>query len=207
MKKNIQVEKRSLSTQLYETIKTMILRGELKGGDRISEETLAKKFGVSRTPIREAIRRLDEYGIIQLIPRSYAEVISITEEGAQDVILVRRELETLAIKILAEKATKNDITALKRLSSICKKEFKANHPAKVFESDSSFHLEIALRTGNNPLFETLERLDAKIQLIRLMQCSTPENIKSNLDFHDEIIIALETKDSKEAIKLIKAHIN
>ncbi len=145
MKKNIQVEKRSLATQLYESIKTMILRGELKGGDRIPEETLAKQFGVSRTPIREAIRRLDEYGIIKLIPRSYAEVISITEEEANDVILVRRELETLAIKILVEKINKNDITALKRLSSICKKEFKANHPAKVFESDSSFHLEIALR--------------------------------------------------------------
>ncbi len=205
--KELIVEKRSLSEQIYESIKSMILRGELKGGDRIPEETLANEFGVSRTPIREAIRRLDEYGIVKLIPRSYAEVVTMSDKEAKDVIQVRRELEILSIKLLVEKASKNDLKELKRLSNACKKEFQNNNTPKIFEADSLFHLAMAFRSGNNILFNTLERLDAKIQLIRLMNCVSQDKIKSNLDFHDEIISSIENKNIEKALNLIKKHID
>ncbi len=203
---NIKVEKRSLSEQIYESIKKMILRGELKGGDRIPEENLAREFEVSRTPIREAIRRLDEYGIIKLIPRSYAEVVTVTEQEAKDVIQVRKELEILSIRLFAEIAKKGDTHKLKQLSMLCKKEFNKNNTGNAFEVDSLFHLEIARKSDNNVLYETLERLDAKIQLIRLKYCISNDKIKSNLNTHDEMIKAIESNDVNTAVKLIEKHI-
>jgi len=204
--KKIQVERRSLSQQLYESIKSLILSGEIKAGQRISEEALAKKFKVSRTPIRESIRRLEEYGIVRIIPRSYAEVVGITEEQATEVVQVRRQLETLSVSLLATKASQEDIKVLKRLSAQCKKFFNDNNKSKVFETDSKLHLEIALRSGNSVLFQTLERLDAKIQLIRLMHCTSSDKIEANLLFHDEIIKAIESNNIKKSVNLINKHI-
>ena len=204
--KNVSVERRSLAEQLYETIKELILNGEISAGMRIPEEALAAKFKVSRTPIREAVRRLEEYGIVKIVPRSYAEVVGISEEEATEVIQVRRQLEILSVSLFSGNNSGKDIKTLKRLSNQCKKFFKSNNKSKVFETDSLFHLEIALRSGNSVLFHTLERLDAKIQLIRLMHCITPEKIKENLLFHDEIVKALEKKDTKKSIELIKKHI-
>ncbi len=204
--KKIQVERRSLAEQLYESIKDLILSGEIEAGQRIPEEALAGKFKVSRTPVREAVRRLDEYGIVKIIPRSYAEVVGITEAEATEVVQVRRQLEILSVSLLAAKASQEDIKVLKRLSEQCKKFFKENNKSKVFETDSKLHLEIALRSGNSVLFQTLERLDAKIQLIRLMHCNSPDKIEANLLFHDEIIKALKNNNINESVNLIKKHI-
>ena len=80
----------------------------LKGGKRIPEEKVAQQFGVSRTPIREALRRLEEYGIIRVKPRSYAEVVGLSPKEARHISIVRAELETLSVRLLTEIGTDED---------------------------------------------------------------------------------------------------
>ena len=200
-------ERSSLADQVYHDIKYLILSGELKGGNRIPEETLAEKFGVSRTPVREAVRRLDEFGLVRRKPRSYAEVISLSEAEADQVMSVRIELEALSIRLLATTATQKDVQALTDVAEKCYRALESGSVAETFEMDSFFHLEIAQRSGNVILAELMERLDAKVQLVRLMRCSTPKTINQNIHVHDKIIAAIASNDSTQAEALMREHIH
>ena len=109
----------SLSDQVYTMLKEQILSGELKGGMKIPEESLAEQFGVSRTPIREAIRRLSEYGLVTIKPRSYATVSVISSEEASDIARVRVTLEQLAIDSIDEQAYAEHVKELSRYAADC----------------------------------------------------------------------------------------
>ena len=98
---------------VFNTLRQAILRGELKPGERLMEIQLANKLGVSRTPIREAIRKLELEGLVLMIPRKGAEVAEITEKSLKDVLEVRRALEELAVEIACEKMTAQQIEELK----------------------------------------------------------------------------------------------
>ena len=91
---------------VFNTLRQAILRGELKPGERLMEIQLANKLGVSRTPIREAIRKLELEGLVLMIPRKGAEVAEITEKSLKDVLEIRRALEDLAVRLACEKITK-----------------------------------------------------------------------------------------------------
>ncbi len=205
--KRIENEYLSLADRVYHEIKDLILSGELRGGDRIPEESLAEQFGVSRTPIREAVRRLDEFGLVRLKPRSYAEVIDLSEAEADQVALVREQLEGLSVRLLAEKATRADVQAISEIAEKCYSALERGSVADAFELDSSFHLEIARRSGNGVLADLIERLDAKVQLVRLMRCSTPETIDQNIHVHDKIIEAIAANDSALAESVMHKHIH
>ena len=90
---------------VFNTLRQAILRGELKPGERLMEIQLANRLGVSRTPIREAIRKLELEGLVLMIPRKVAEVAEITEKSLRDVLEVRRALEELAVELVCEKIT------------------------------------------------------------------------------------------------------
>ena len=98
---------------VFNTLRQAILRGELKPGERLMEIQLANKLGVSRTPIREAIRKLELEGLVLMIPRKGAEVAEITEKSLRDVLEVRRALEELAVELVCEKITDEQIQELK----------------------------------------------------------------------------------------------
>ena len=94
---------------VFNTLRQAILRGELKPGERLMEIQLANKLGVSRTPIREAIRKLELEGLVLMIPRKGAEVAEITEKNMRDVLEVRKALEELAVQLACEKITEEEI--------------------------------------------------------------------------------------------------
>ena len=100
---------------VFNTLRQAILRGELKPGERLMEIQLANKLGVSRTPIREAIRKLELEGLVLMIPRKGAEVAEITEKSLRDVLEVRRALEELAVELVCEKITDEQIQDLNEL--------------------------------------------------------------------------------------------
>jgi DNA-binding GntR family transcriptional regulator len=200
------IEKRSLAEQVYRHIKRMILSGELQAGVRVPEERIAGEFGVSRTPIREALHRLAVLGLITIKPRSYAEVVKINTEEADQIAVVRGQLEILAVRLLAEKAGEDDCQALRRSAKECIELLAQGDVAGFFEKDSEFHLEIARRSGNRYLAELMEQLDPKVQLFRLARCTTTKKIKANAMFHDKIVEAICRNDVSGAAKLIEQHV-
>lgn len=201
-----EIHRQSLSEQVYCYIKRLILSGEILGGERIPEEKVAKQFGVSRTPIREALSRLEEYGLIRIKPRSYAEVVALEPREAEQLAVIRSQLEILAVDLLTECGTQEDFGALELLAKECNGLIAEGDIAATFEKDSLLHLEIARRTGNRHLYDIYEKLDAKIQLLRLVLRLPLEKLIRYVRHHDDIIDAMRSRDKASAVTLMKHHV-
>jgi DNA-binding GntR family transcriptional regulator len=200
------IHRQSLSDQAYRYIKRLILSGEIRGGERIPEEKVAQQFGISRTPIREALGRLEEYGLIQIKPRSYAEVVALEPREAEQLAVIRSQLETLAIELLTDCGTEEDFRELDLLAKECNTLIAEGDIAATFEKDSLLHLEIFRRTGNRHLFEIYEKFDAKIQLLRLVLRVPLKKLKIYVKHHDEIIRAMKRRDRESAVGLMRQHV-
>lgn len=124
---------------VFNTLRQAILRGELKPGERLMEIQLANKLGVSRTPIREAIRKLELEGLVLMIPRKGAEVAEITEKSLRDVLEVRRALEELSVQLACEKITKEEIRELERVAKEFQQVVKSSDITEIAEVDVRFH--------------------------------------------------------------------
>ena len=205
-KTGYQIQRQSLSEQVYNYIKRLILSGELEGGQKIPEEKIAQQFGVSRTPIREALRRLNEYGLVYLKPRSYAIVVALDPEEAEQVSQVRAQLEVLSTRLLVEKGRQEDFDALELIAQECEKALEADDIATSFEKDSQFHLGIAKRTGNRHLFELFEKIDAKMQLLRLVLHLPHEKLSKFIAHHKSLLQHMRNHDKEAAEALMERHI-
>jgi DNA-binding GntR family transcriptional regulator len=200
------IHRQSLSEQVYQYIKRLILSGEILGGERIPEEKVAKQFGVSRTPIREALSRLEDYGLIRIKPRSYAVVVALDPCEADQLAVIRAQLETLTVDLLTDCGTNDDFKALDFLAQECNALIAEGDIAAAFEKDSLLHLEIARRTGNRHLYEIYEKLDAKIQLLRLVLRLPLEKLILYIKHHDEIIRLMKERNKEAAVALMKHHV-
>lgn len=203
---NRTIDRSNLSDQVYAHIKRMILSGELKGGDRVPEAKLSQIFGVSRTPLREALKKLSDYGLIFLKPRSYAEVVIINEDEARQIAELRLNLEIFAAKGFSRNAASEKYDTLRELSERCLEMNNMGDKAASFELDSSFHLFIAENCGNQFLFEMYEKLDARIQLLRLNQQLNTDILKDYIYQHNVLISAMEKNEEKLIQSILTSHI-
>jgi DNA-binding GntR family transcriptional regulator len=196
----------SISDKVYHHVKALILSGVLKSGEKISEASLAEYFRVSKTPVREALRKLAEYGLIAIKPRSFAIVVTISDKEARGISLVRLWLERLSARCYAQSATPGSLQALRDIARKCKDANNLSDLATVYELDSQLHLAIAEHTGNSELIRILRTLDAKLQLVRLKQHLPVETLTVYLDQHHTLIRLIENKDFDGIDDLLKMHI-
>lgn len=203
---NIVIEQASLADQVYENLKLLILSGALPGGEPVPEEQLAQQFGVSRTPIREALKRLAEYGLVTLKPRTNAVVTSITPREAADIGRVRLALETLAVDSFKEESLGAFVEKLQALAAECQYRFALGDRAKGFEKESEFHIAFVSGAENAILTETYTRLDSRIQLLRIAQNLTTEQLLPYASQHLELIQSLRRGNREETKDLLKRHI-
>lgn len=200
------LEQRSLAEQLYTKIKRMILSGEIGSGEAILEEQIAELFNVSRTPVREAIKRLVAYGLLQMKTRGRAEVIQLDRTEAQKLVTVRAHIECLVVETLAKQVNQIDCSELLSLADACERSIETGSPAEIFELDSQLHLAMAQATGNQYLYEIIERLDAKVQLYRISTCLTLGKISEDVGQHHAILNAICDGDVERSITTMKLHI-
>lgn len=200
------IQRQSLSEQVYNYIKRLILSGEIRGGEKIPEERVAHQFGVSRTPIREALKRLEDYGLIHIKPRSYATVVALEPNEAEQIACIRSQLETLSVSLLTGCGTDKDFRDLEALAAECNTLIAAGDIGATFEKDSFFHLEIARRTGNRHLYEIAEKLDAKVQLLRLILRLPLNKLTAYVGQHMEIIATMKKRDRNLAEDLMRKHV-
>ena len=167
---------KSLADQVYDLVKDEILSGKIPCGSKISEDSLASQFGVSRTPIREALKRLSTYGLVQMEPRSHSSVISLSKKESDDIAEFRIYLENFAIDHINEESFKNNLETICRYASDCQYALAIGNRAKSFELDSMFHLALVGVSDNSAMKDVYERLDAKIQLLRVAQNENNEEL-------------------------------
>lgn len=200
------IDRKTISDQVYDHIKKLILSGALKGGEKIPEISIADQLNVSRTPVREAIRKLAEYGLVILKPRSYAQVATISPKEARDISLVMLSLEKLSFRCCAEVATEESLSSLHELAFRCTEANKTGDYGAAYEFDSMLHLEIARNTGNVELFNMLRTLDAKLQLLRLKQHLPPNLLSMYFSQHETLIQLMQDKQLSEIDSLLERHI-
>ena len=192
---------------VFNTLRQAILRGELKPGERLMEIQLANKLGVSRTPIREAIRKLELEGLVLMIPRKGAEVADITEKSLRDVLEVRKALEELAVQLTCDKITKEQIRELEQAAEQFKKTLKSNDITEIAEADVRFHDIIYLATDNQKLILLLNNLIEQMYRYRIEYLKRADKYSQLLAEHEEIIRHIEKKQKKEAAEIVCKHID
>lgn len=191
---------------VFNTLRQEILMGKIKPGERLREIQLADKMGVSRTPVREAIRMLELEGLVKMVPRRGAEVANITEKDLQDAFEVRNALEKLAIELACERMTAEQIARLKANSVEFEKASQKNDAEKLAGIDEEFH-DIIFEATNNPrLIQLLNNLRQQFYRYRLECLKDKNSHQSLLQQHLTIIDNIENKNVEAATANITAHI-
>jgi GntR family transcriptional regulator, rspAB operon transcriptional repressor len=201
-----QVRHPGLVDQLVEHVFDAVVSGRLKHGSELTEDQIATDFGVSRTPVREAVRRLAEMGVLVVRPRCGLEVASFDANDLEQIAVLRAELECLALKLAIARMIDVEIEAIAQAVSECESKLKSKDRIDIFRADSRFHLLIAEFSGNLHLADTLRRLDVKVQLCRMVFCASIAKIKSSVHEHRPLLDAIRKRDAREATKLLRAHI-
>lgn len=192
---------------VFNTLRQAILRGELSPGERLLEIHLANKLGVSRTPIREAIRKLELEGLVIMIPRKGAVVAEITEKSLRDVLEVRRALEALAVRLACEKIQPEEIEELKEAAKEFEKALKTGDVTVYAEADVCFHDIIYRTTDNQRLIQLLYNLREQMYRYRVEYLKREESHPVLLPEHQYIIEMIEKRDAERAEKAVCAHID
>ena len=184
---------------VFNTLRQAILRGEMEPGERLMEIQLADKLGVSRTPIREAIRKLELEGLVIMIPRKGAEVAHITEKDMRDVLEVRAALEELAATLACRNVTPERIEELK--IQIISKDVVA-----IVDADVNFHDIIYAMTDNQRLIQIINNLREQMYRYRLEYVKDARAHSILISEHNDIIDKLSKKDEENTKIVIRQHI-
>lgn len=192
---------------VFNTLRQAILRGELKPGERLMEIQLANKLGVSRTPIREAIRKLELEGLVLMIPRRGAEVAEITEKNLRDVLEVREALEVLAVQLACDHITEEQVEEMKAAAEAFREVLDSDDVTKIAEADVHFHDVIAFATGNQKLIQILNNLREQMYRYRVEYLKEKEKYPQLLKEHEMLIEAIEAGEKEDADQIVRQHID
>ena len=195
-----------LRDEVFCTLRDLILKGELKPGDRLMEIHLADKLGVSRTPVREAIKMLEREGLALTIPRRGAQVARMTEKDLSDVLEVRKVLDELAV----EKACKNindEITArLRGAMDEFKKAVSEDDTKTIVEADEAFHRIIYEAADNPRLLSIVDNLKEQMYRFRFEYVREEKNYDKLIDEHQSIVDGLKRGDVHFVKKIMHTHL-
>lgn len=194
---------------VFNTLRSAILRGNLAPGERLMELQLADRLGVSRTPVREAIRMLEHEGLVIMRPRRGAQVANITVQELNDVLEVRKSLEILAIEKACERMTPADMDGMEKAAVAFEKlalDDKSDL-TELAESDESFHDFIYQGTGNKRLIRVLANLREQMYRFRVEYLKDSDIRKDLMAEHRAIVEAVRKRSSAEAVAVISKHID
>lgn len=197
--------KTTMSETVYEHLKDMILSLELKPGERIPEAKIASHFGISRTPIREAIKRLANDGIITVYPNRYAEVATYRDDWIKETGLIRISLDIIAAKLAVFHGSNYDFSVMNHYLEECNKAAQAKDRVKRIKMNCAFHLELSRISKNKELLEIQERLYLKLEFMQACHYQLVETIENQYQEHLAIVKALYDRNTEELIHLIMNH--
>ena len=190
----------------FYTLRKGILHGDLQPGERLMEIQLANRLGVSRTPIREAIRMLELEGLVINLPHKGAHVAKITEKDLQDVLEVRKGLEEMAIKLACERIQDEELDLLYQASRLFEERAESEDLLSLAEADEEFHAIIYEASGNRRLVQLINNLRDQMFRYRIEYLKDAENRQSLIREHDELWESLKNRDFNRTRKHMRRHI-
>jgi DNA-binding GntR family transcriptional regulator len=192
----------TLREKIVETIRNAIVNGQLASGTRVAEPDLAGKFGISRTPIREAFRQLESEGFITVIPRKGAIVASLSPKDVADFYDLKAVLEGYAARTAAKKLTPKDIERMESVNRQMEAAAAKKDVRKVLSLHNEFHDIFVRSCGNEKLHSIVQHLVMQFQRFRLIM-AMPGRVEGIIQQHREIIDAFREQDSALAESLVQ----
>lgn len=196
------IQRQSLREEIYQQLKTAIIQLELKPGEKVRDQDLAETFHVSRTPVREALRRLEDEGLIVTSPGSFTRIAEINLEEVKNATIVVASLHSLAANLAFHKLTEEDLHLLNSINNQLKVKLEQKDVSGAVEADGFFHGIFLNRSDNQEICRALEPVESKIRRLEFAKFNTTEAIKS-VQVHQEIIDACRESTSQSVTKLIE----
>ena len=191
---------------VFKTIRQAILTGELKPGERLMEIHLAEKLGVSRTPVREAIRQLELEGLVIMVPRKGAQVASITEKSMTDVLELRLALDKLAVELACKRITEEQKAELKDKLEAFEKAVETKDAGEIAKADVAYHDMIFDATGNLRLGQMVNNLAEQMYRYRFEYIKDATRHDKLISEHRKIYEAIMARNVEESVEAISIHI-
>jgi DNA-binding GntR family transcriptional regulator len=195
-----------LHVQVAERLRVLIDSGELAPGTRLNEIELCNTMGVSRTPLREAIRSLATEGLIELQPNRGAIVSIVSQEDVTEILPIMASLEGLGGRLAAMHMDQSKIAQVRKIHDQMISHYKNNEVAEYFETNRLIHELITEGSGNQTLVDTINSLSAKVRRARFTAQMTKESWAKAVSEHEEMIAALEAQDPDRLEAILVQHV-
>ena len=195
-----------LNQKVYRILKAEIIEGSLKPGTKLLENNIAKQLGISRTPIREALRELAAEGFVKMNPNQGVVVSNASVEDVQEVLQIRGVLEGLAARLATKMINEEEIKELEKYQKQMEYYTNKDDVLAFSEMDTEFHELILNICGNNRLIQIRKNLSDQAHRYQIRSLSVPGRLKYSLKEHQEVVEALKRKDAEQADRLSQKHI-
>lgn len=202
-------ESGTLSDHVFRCMQSAIVRGEIAPGSKISEPELARAYGISRGPLREAIRRLEGQRLLVRVPHAGARVVSLSQAELIELYEIRESLEGMACRLAAERMSREEIDELRRVLETHQRDeaFRAGIGYYQQEGDFDFHYRIIKGSGNRTLSNLLcNELYQLVRMYRIQFSATPNRPHQAFAEHHRILDAIAERDGELAELLMRRHI-
>ena len=199
--------KSPLRDQIYVYIRDLILTGRIRPGDVVDEKLIAMQLHISRTPVREAVKKLSDENLIDIVAQSSTRAAQIDPHEVEQAYIIRRALESEIVGQAALHVTKSDIDNLTGILSTHARAIERKRYTLAIKTDDNFHRKIS-EIGNLPrLWQTVEISKAQLDRCRYMMLPRPGEAKATLTQHQAIIYALSTKKPEKARAAMLEHLD
>lgn len=195
-----------LGEVVYVALREAIIKNQFKSGERLMETELAEEMMVSRTPVREAIRKLQSEGYVAMLPRKGTYVSSLTIQDVNDVFEIRGALESMAAYLAAIRASNEEIAEIRRFIETEADLWDGNDLARTVRSDIQFHSMVFRASQNKKIENLIHDLREQTQRLSSSTLSRPGRLRFALDEHRKIMVAIEARDPEAAREASMAHI-
>ena len=195
-----------LSERLREAIEEEIATGKLLPGTHLDEVELSKRFGVSRTPIRETLNLLAGVGLVESRPRRGAVVAQVSPQRLVEMFEVMGELEAMCVRLASRRVTDAELLAIERAHSECEQALAQGDRDAYFYANEQFHTAIYLASHNDYLGEQAHALQRKLRPYRRLQLKVRNRLQRSFREHQDILEALKCGDSERAAAHMRAHV-
>lgn len=198
-------DKYSLQGRVFNRLREDILSGKYKENDELREMTIGAELGVSRTPVREALRQLEFEGLVSIIPNKGAYVIGISKKDLKDIYEMRASLEGLCAGWATKNATIENISRLEEILDLSEFQYSKKKYEKVLELDNEFHEVLYEMADSKMLYKTLSDFHHYLEIIRKKTLSSDERVKASIKEHRDIVDAIKEGDKDKAEGLAVRH--
>jgi len=199
-------EPKLLSEDIAESIKAAIIKGKFKPGEKISEGELAESMGISRTPLREAFRKLENEGFIEIIPRKGAVVTEIDAQEAYHLYEIKSTLEGLAARLAAVNMQDKDLDKLEKINEELKELIDQNDLEAFYKAHTRFHEGFVKLSGNRRLIQIISNLNDHFKRFGIVSFTLPGQYENAIKQHEEIIQAFREGNEKLIEERVKNNV-